>query len=160
MIESITLGNFKCFADERIPLKRLTLLSGINGAGKSSVIQALLILRQIYMRLDFRGPDVSLSGDLVDLGRARDILFTSATEDVISLTVEGLGHVLSAGWFVDVKTGEASWGNPDEVEADAHTLAELGFALFNGGPAGEPRVGAFNYLNAERFGPRKALPMG
>ena len=71
MINSLTLGNFKCFENETIPLKQLTLLSGINGAGKSSVIQSLLILRQIYLRSDFRGPEISLSGDLVDLGRAR-----------------------------------------------------------------------------------------
>ena len=160
MIDSITLGNFKCFENETVPLKLLTLLSGINGAGKSSVIQGLLILRQIYLRSDFRGPGISLSGDLVDLGRAKDILFSGAEDDVIMLTVEANGRTLTAGWLVDTETGDASWGNPDEAEGEAHTLAELHCALFNGGPAGEHRVAAFNYLNAERFGPRKALPMG
>lgn len=160
MIESVTLGNFKCFENETIPLRKLTLLSGINGAGKSSVIQSLLILRQIFLRADFRGSQVSLSGDLVDLGRAIDILFSSAQEDIIYLQVTGQGRTLEAGWMVDLETGEASWGNRDEVEAESATLAELDFALFNGGPLGAHRVGAFNYLNAERFGPRKALTMG
>lgn len=160
MIDSITLGNFKCFRNECIPLKRLTLLSGINGAGKSSVIQGLLILRQIYLRSDFRGPQISLSGDLVDLGRAKDILYSEAAEDIIMLTLEGQGRTLTAGWQVDKETGEATWGNAGEAEDEAHTLDELGFSLFNGGPAGNPKVGGFNYLNAERFGPRKALPMG
>ena len=45
MIRTLRLGNFKCFEDETIPLKRLTLLSGINGAGKSSMISAA---RPIY----------------------------------------------------------------------------------------------------------------
>ncbi|WP_137803351.1 DUF3696 domain-containing protein [Caulobacter sp. 3R27C2-B] len=160
MIDSITLGNFKCFENEEIPLRKLTLLSGINGAGKSSVIQSLLILRQIFLRADFRGAEVSLSGDLVDLGGAIDILFSSAQEDVIFLKVRGQGRNLEVGWLVDLETGEASWGNRDEVEEEIATLADLGFALFNGGPVGTHKVGAFNYLNAERFGPRKALPMG
>lgn len=160
MIDSITLGNFKCFENELIPLRKLTLLSGINGAGKSSVIQSLLILRQIFLRADFRGATVSLSGNLVDLGRASDILFSSAQEDVINLEVKGQGRTLEAGWLVNMETGDASWGNRDEVEQGTAELADLGFALFNGGPVGAHRIAAFNYLNAERFGPRKALAMG
>lgn len=56
MIRSVRLGNFKCFEDGIVPLERLTLLSGINGAGKSSVVQALLVLRQIYLRGAFTIP--------------------------------------------------------------------------------------------------------
>ncbi|MCY4462651.1 MAG: hypothetical protein OXC26_19975 [Albidovulum sp.] len=32
-------------------------------------------------------------------------------------------------------------------------------ALFNGAPSSTPRVAGFHYLCAERFGPRKALPI-
>lgn len=159
MIDAITLGNFKCFANQTVELKNLTLLSGLNGAGKSSVIQGLLIMRQIYMRSDFHGPEASLSGDLVDLGRARDILYANAEEDVISLTLETGGRTLDMGWVIDKDTGSAYWGDPNEVEQEADLLAELGLALFNGSPDGRHTVGAFNYLNAERFGPRKALPL-
>lgn len=160
MIKTLRLGNFKCFEDEAIPLERLTLLSGVNGAGKSSVVQALLILRQICLRGVFTGPYVTLSGDLVDLGRATDILFTSAAEDTIWLELEVQGcPVLEAAWLVDVETGEASWANPDEAEEVVRTMAERGVALFSGGPFGAPKAGDFNYLNAERYGPRKALPV-
>ncbi len=44
MIEQLALTNFKCFNKELINFKRLTILTGANAAGKSSVIQALLLL--------------------------------------------------------------------------------------------------------------------
>ena len=46
MIESLHLRNFKCFRDQRVPLGGLTVLAGLNGAGKSTVIQAVLTLHQ------------------------------------------------------------------------------------------------------------------
>ncbi|CAO4194107.1 AAA family ATPase [Methylorubrum extorquens] len=160
MINTISLGNFKCFREEAFPLARFTLLSGVNGAGKSSVIQALLVLRQLCLLGTFSGPQVSLSGDLVDLGRAADILCTEAEDDVIWLRLEAdSSPVLDAAFLVDIEGGEASWANLDEARAAIETMSEQGVALFNGGPLGTPSVAAFNYLNAERFGPRKALPM-
>lgn len=48
MISSIRLKNFKPFADRSLSFKPLTLLSGLNSTGKSSVLQALLLMRQSY----------------------------------------------------------------------------------------------------------------
>ena len=46
MLESIELSNFKCFRKLELNCAPLTLLCGMKGMGKSSVIQALLVLRQ------------------------------------------------------------------------------------------------------------------
>ena len=46
MITNITLENFKCFRQVSINPKRLTVLIGPNGTGKSSVLQALMLLKQ------------------------------------------------------------------------------------------------------------------
>ena len=46
MLESLTLSNFKAFNYQDIQLRPLTLLAGLNGMGKSSVLQSLLLLRQ------------------------------------------------------------------------------------------------------------------
>jgi predicted ATPase len=43
MIKNININGFKCFDDETIELRNLTILTGINSSGKSSLIQAILI---------------------------------------------------------------------------------------------------------------------
>ena len=46
MITNITLQNFKCFRELEINPKLITVFIGPNGTGKSSVLQALLLLKQ------------------------------------------------------------------------------------------------------------------
>ena len=48
MLRTISLANFKCFSHLRLDLAPMTLLCGVNGMGKSSVLQALLVLRQSF----------------------------------------------------------------------------------------------------------------
>ena len=63
MITNITLENFKCFRQVSINPKRLTVLIGPNGTGKSSVLQALLLLKQSVgkERLEYQGELFNLS---------------------------------------------------------------------------------------------------
>lgn len=74
MIKSITLRNFKSFLDSKIQLSTLNLLTGVNGVGKSSLIQALLLLRQSYLKNVFPSRGVLLNGDLFNLGKGGDAL--------------------------------------------------------------------------------------
>lgn len=48
MINEIKLQNFKVFEDESFNIKPLTLITGVNGMGKSTLIQSLLLLKQNY----------------------------------------------------------------------------------------------------------------
>ena len=50
MISLVHLKNFKPFANKSLSFKPLTLLSGLNSTGKSSVLQALLLMRQSYQQ--------------------------------------------------------------------------------------------------------------
>ena len=129
MIRELRLTNFKCFRSEHVPFERLTLLAGVNGTGKSSVVQAILTLRQICLRGAFSDSKVSLSGDLVDLGRAVDILFTSADEDKISLELKADGYqTLVAIWRIDIESAEAFWSEPDTIQEALRAMASGGTA--------------------------------
>ncbi len=44
MLESLHIDGFKCFSEVTIDLKPMTILAGTNSSGKSSVIQAFLLL--------------------------------------------------------------------------------------------------------------------
>jgi predicted ATPase len=46
MIQSIELKNFKSIKNKYFPLRNLSVLLGLNGQGKSSFVQSLLLLRQ------------------------------------------------------------------------------------------------------------------
>jgi len=75
MIRSLQLRNFKCFKSQSIDFAPLTLLSGLNGMGKSSVLQALLLLRQSYERKLLPDTGLALNGDLVQIGTTTDAFF-------------------------------------------------------------------------------------
>lgn len=91
MITQITLDRFKCFERLCMPLKPLTLIAGINGAGKSSIIQALLLLRQSCKDKDFDwSKKVVINGGLVDLDDASSLLYanTSGSDADIIISLE------------------------------------------------------------------------
>ena len=48
MLTNVALRNFKCFQNLNLECAPLNLLCGLNGMGKSSIIQALLVLRQSF----------------------------------------------------------------------------------------------------------------
>lgn len=86
MIESITLSNFKSSQGLELPLAALTVLSGLNGSGKSSLLQSLALLRQ-GSRVDEKRLRCPLNGELVSLGRVDDVLFENALTGVIEIEV-------------------------------------------------------------------------
>ena len=91
MLTQITLERFECFDRLYMPLKPLTLIAGVNGAGKSSVIQALLMLVQSCKDKDYDWKNnVVINGDLTDLDDARFLLYNSAETDkgTVDITVE------------------------------------------------------------------------
>ena len=70
MIDKITLKNFKSFIDQEIELAPLTLLTGVNSSGKSSIIQALRIFQLAFNRsIEFsRETGEPIAADLPNLG--------------------------------------------------------------------------------------------
>ena len=82
MLQKINLTNFKCFESLRLTCAPLTLLCGLNGMGKSSVLQALLVLRQsaVSGELDSKGRLDLEWRTVASLGTGQDVLFEGAED--------------------------------------------------------------------------------
>ena len=52
MITHLSINNLKLHNHTQLELNGLTILSGMNGMGKSTVIQSLVLLRQSFLMND------------------------------------------------------------------------------------------------------------
>ncbi|WP_257325156.1 AAA family ATPase [Pseudoalteromonas rhizosphaerae] len=87
MLTEIKVENFKCFKDETIfPIEKLTLLTGVNGKGKSTTIQSLLLPSQSVLE-NKNSNILVLNSDWVKLGSFDDVKSTgSAARSEIGLS--------------------------------------------------------------------------
>ena len=90
MLQSLELENFKAFGERaRIPLAPITLIFGENSAGKSTILQALYLLKQT---LESRDTGVLLlprtENGIVDLGSFQEMLFDHDLERTLSIRVD------------------------------------------------------------------------
>jgi predicted ATPase len=145
MLENIHLRNFKCFLDLSLELNNLTILSGINGVGKSSVIQALLVLRQSSQQNTVSFRSLSLNGELVNLGTAKDVLFSDAEEDKIEFEISFGGNE-KAFWSFDYNAQSDVLSGVDFSQPESLCQSSL-------------FTDTFQYIQAERMGPRRFFEM-
>ena len=87
MIGRLKINNFKSHKDTEISLGNLTVLTGVNGCGKTSLIQALLLLRQSFLknRLSY---GLDLNTPLCSVGIAHDALYALADDSKISFDID------------------------------------------------------------------------
>ena len=89
MLTGIGLRNFKAFGDEmqEAPLSKITLIYGPNSGGKSSIIQAPLLLKQSLKNgyADTTRTLVTV-GELADLGSVRALLHRHDTERELGIS--------------------------------------------------------------------------
>ncbi len=145
MITELLLRNFKCFEDRRFPVRPLTILAGANGTGKSTLLQALLLLRQSHQQGLLPQKGLALNGDLVHVGSAQDALFEGAREERIVFGIE-LADGGGASWTFAYKTGADVLSVSDRSGSEKIYAASL---------FGHD----FIYLSAERLGPQAAFDM-
>lgn len=137
---TLRIIGFKGFAAAEVPLRDLTLLTGQNSAGKSSVIQALLLLEAT--RQSISGRIATDGGSGLRLGEGQDLLNHNSSQSRIQLTIlDDDGSISSA----------ANLGVPDERSLHLDILEKDGPMMGQGAPL------VSTYLSAERLGPRDTL---
>lgn len=144
MITNINLKNFKIFEKEPFDLAPMTLFTGINGLGKSSVIQSLLLLKQSFESKSMQNESqIELDNNsFIDLENCGELCNKKAFPKTVEIALEN-SEDKSYIWKIDAS-------NPGEKNAQFLYDGDETFkkeALFNQN---------FIYLSAERFGPRKS----
>jgi hypothetical protein len=87
VLKYLSLDNFKAFGSpQTVPLAPITLIFGANSAGKSSILQALLVLKQTSSQPESAGAILSPKGSLVDLGSFRELIFRHDVRRTCSIT--------------------------------------------------------------------------
>ena len=136
-IKELEIDNFKCFSKIRFEFGNLNLLAGSNGCGKSSVIQALLMLRQSYKQ--FASFSVlSTYGMYTNLGNAKDIIYETAEELRMHFQLTG--------------ETEGRLELVTEYEPEAHILKNR--VMNHSGECINLFSERFEYLSAERISPQ------
>lgn len=88
MITNFELENFKAFSHKQaLRLAPITLIYGPNSSGKSSVIQALMMLQQTMLAKDKQGELVT-SGDSINLGTFESLVHRQDSNKKLSFSIE------------------------------------------------------------------------
>ena len=140
MITRLTIENFKAFEYAELNLTELNLLTGMNGVGKSSVLQALLLLRQSRLT-----DGLALNGDLINIGLGKDAMNVQADSQSLYFKVE------SSRWYFEYRFKYIQ--DADLLPVESYKLPSIESII-------HPFFlkDRFQYLNAERKSPSVIFP--
>lgn len=140
MISRIHIKNFKCFANLDLELSKLNVLTGVNSMGKSTVIQALLLLRQSYdMGAIAKG--LILNGEAAKIGTGFDLLYRNSDTDEIYIAIGTSG--VKYEWTYRYEKA-SDFQQLMKMSPDTNDLERLN--IFQN---------TFSYVSAERIGPQR-----
>ena len=90
MLHALELENFKAFGERaRIPFAPITLIFGENSAGKSTILQALYLLKQTRESRETGAPLLPRAENgIVDLGSFWEMIFNHDLEQTLSIRIE------------------------------------------------------------------------
>lgn len=141
MITNLLLHNFKSHSNTELNLKPLTIISGLNNCGKSSILQSLLLLRQSYIKKRLQD-GLDLNTPLISLGVGNDILYKMSKEALIEIKVVDQEEVFD--FIFDAEEALDDTFVPFAKGGISYSDKQLShLSLFNS---------HFQYLSAERWG--------
>ncbi|MBF0409627.1 MAG: DUF3696 domain-containing protein [Candidatus Riflebacteria bacterium] len=161
MINRLDLRCFKCFEFLKLPLGQLTLLSGANASGKSSVLQALALLHQTMQENEW-STRLILNGDTIKLGNVIDVIDKINGRSTLEIGLVDDGQTYT--WSFVGERSEMSMA-VDSVVFDGtkyEKIDSLQFLLppnISSGSNLSGRLCRLSYLTAERIGPKEIYPI-
>lgn len=148
MIDQIILANFKCFKDKSsFNFNKLNLLTGINGRGKSSLLQSILLITQSnWNKWSLNENPIFLNSAYVQLGNYMDIKNSYTTQREINIEFKlNLNTAGSVKYFIkENETDDLTLIAKLEIDNDKMGVEEISTFFKN-----------IHYVSADRIGPKK-----
>ena len=147
MLRRLDIENFKCYAKTSVELGGLTVLAGVNGAGKSTIIQALLLVRQSLVGGKPEiGDQAPLNGRLVRLGTMLDVMpgfLTGRDAKRVSLRLVSDDGEIMLGMERNESGDDSFSAHVSNFSGTAESFGSAGFV----------------FLSADRVGPQISYPI-
>lgn len=139
MLKNLKINNFKCFDSLSIELSNLNVFAGINSMGKSSVIQAILLLKQSFdMGAITKG--LHLNGDVTRIGTGYDLMYRNSNQDSISIEIDCNANYYWTYYYEK----DSDFQKIDRTNVDADSFDDINIFF-----------PTFSYISAERIGPQR-----
>lgn len=162
MLTHLDLIHFKCFEQLKLPLAPLTLLSGSNASGKSSALQALVLLHQTLREHEW-STRLMLNGDSIRLGTVSDVV--DKVHGRRSFQIHAMDKGKSYQWRFTGERNEMSM-SVDDVSVNGHSVNSPGTLRYllphdidESGRTFAERLLRLTYITAERVGPREVYSL-
>lgn len=140
MFVQVEVEGFKRLKSHAFRFQPLTVLAGLNGSGKTSLIQSLLLAREAATA---GGRSIRLNGLFgLELGVAENVLNWGSTPPISVSVNSGVGR---SAWAFEVPE------NADALFLEIAAKPDRVPLAFSANPR------AFTYLDAERLGPRSVF---
>lgn len=143
-MKSVHISGFKCFVDTNFVLGKLTVLAGVNGAGKTSLLHAIGVLHQTLCETNSLS-GLILNGAIVNMGRALDVLNKFNSKSGILFEIEHNNKLISLRYTTENRES-FTLQRSDIVEEDVpKSFLDV--------------LRQVAYISADRQGPRDMHPL-
>ena len=114
LIKSLGLKNFKCFEKLAVEFAPITLLTGANSSGKSSLINAILAVLQTEQFPFYLSPN----GRYVNMGSYEEIVFGGNIKAGFDIFIEfnDVDDTFDTSWYLNYRNGLPSLANVHDID--------------------------------------------
>ncbi len=160
MLKKIRLANFKSQANLEVEIEQFTAFTGYNAAGKTTVLQSLVFLKQSLSR-----KEVTFNDYLLRLGDFREVVFEHDERNIIGIDVtfghgdKKIAYVVTIGkagvtedFYIN---GEKAWAwdaqNPLSMEPNGRLFLSQAAKGYGGGSYLECEFSTDETIECQRF---------
>lgn len=145
-MRKLTIKNFKCFEDKTINFRNLTVLAGGNGAGKSTIIQSILLFAQSFEKnFDNQIPiKLFLNDYYCELGSSMRLNKEDSDEELIEFIFEDNNNK-SVSFQYEIDANDLNIFKIVNLSNAIHEKKDTNVLNF---------LHYFDFIGADRFGPK------